>query len=43
MKDIYELLNYIDTDFKEYDELELSDMEKKRFKNNLNCLIKRKI
>lgn len=42
MKDIYELLNYIDTDFKEYDELELSDMEKKRFKNNLNCLIKKK-
>ncbi|WP_373844661.1 DUF4179 domain-containing protein [Clostridium sp.] len=42
MKEIYELLNYVDTDFKEYDELELSDIEKKRFKNNLNCLIKKK-
>jgi len=42
MKDIYELLNYAEVDLKEYDETELNDIDKKKFKNKLHSHIKSK-
>ncbi len=42
MKDIYDLLNYVEVDLKEYDETQLDDLERKKFKKKLHHDIKNK-
>ncbi|MDZ5472829.1 DUF4179 domain-containing protein [Bacillus sp. 31A1R] len=42
MKDIYELLNDIDIDENEFEEMEVTEIEKARFKSNLKKSIKQK-
>lgn len=42
MKDVYELLNDVDVDLSQYEEVELSDIEKKRAKKRLHEKIKLK-
>lgn len=42
MKDIYDLLNHVEVDLKEYDETQLNDLERKKFKKKLHHDIKNK-
>ena len=42
MKDIYELLNYVEIEANEIPEIECSEVEKERVKKNLNKCLKKK-
>lgn len=42
MKDIYDLLNYVEVDLEEYDETQLNDLERKKIKKKLQHSIKNK-
>ncbi|MBV4415398.1 DUF4179 domain-containing protein [Clostridium tyrobutyricum] len=43
MKDIYELLNYVEIDLKEYDDTDLNDIEIKKMKNRLHHYTKKRM